>query len=48
MPQLILKWKNRLKKCAEFAHNSRKWCAEFASYVRRWLFHLFGAEFWQP
>ena len=35
MPLIILKWKNRLGKCAEFVQNSRKWFAEFAIFLRR-------------
>ena len=26
----LVQWKNRLRKCREFAQNSRKWCTEFA------------------
>jgi len=40
MPQVILKWKNRPEKCAEFALDSQKWSAEFASQSLR-IFNYF-------
>jgi len=35
VPLIIIKWKNRCEKCAEFAQNSRKWCTGFANYACR-------------